>query len=169
MRVRMSLNEQKFPGHGSSGAVSRPGAAARRGIIPDIGILSRSYPGFVPSHYLFENLPLIVFQKRHEQDMAHGAHCLFQNRPMSDFHIKNVRSRGSFRYLGRRAISPTQTFRAAGIWIFSTQTFFGSFEGGRCDAKYRFSKRRSELAGSKIFEGGDLNENGNCKKENTFT
>ena len=33
VRVRMSVDVQTFPGHGSSGAVSRPGAAAQRGII----------------------------------------------------------------------------------------------------------------------------------------
>ena len=33
VRVWMSVDEQMFPGHGSSWAVSRPGVAARRRII----------------------------------------------------------------------------------------------------------------------------------------
>ena len=38
------------------------------------------------------------------------------------FQIGSERYGGPFRYLGHRAIFPTQTLRVAGIWIFSTQT-----------------------------------------------
>ena len=44
VRVWMSVDVQTFPGHGSSGAVSRPGAAARRGIIR--GLVPSSYNKF---------------------------------------------------------------------------------------------------------------------------
>ena len=53
--------------------------------------------------------------------MAHGAHFLCETRQMIKFQIGTARSGGSFRYLGRRAIFPPQTLRAAGIWIFPTQ------------------------------------------------
>ena len=52
--------------------------------------------------------------------MAHGAHLLFETRLMVAFQGGNERYGGPFRYLGRRAIFPTQTLRAAGIWILST-------------------------------------------------
>ena len=57
--------------------------------------------------------------------MAHGAHFLCETRPMIDFQIGHARYVGPFRYLGRRAIFPPQTLRAAGIWIFPTQTSRG--------------------------------------------
>ena len=52
--------------------------------------------------------------------MAYGAHLLSETRPMINLSSGNERYGGRFRYLGRRAISPTQTLHAAGIWIFST-------------------------------------------------
>ena len=55
--------------------------------------------------------------------MAYGAHFLIEARPMIDFQIGYERYGGPFRYLGRRAISPTQTLRAAGIW-FSLHKLF---------------------------------------------
>ena len=73
--------------------------------------LYKSYPGFVPAHASFENRSLIDFPIGHEHHTAHGAYCFFETRPMIDFQMGNARSRGSFRYLGRRAIFPTQTFR----------------------------------------------------------
>ena len=55
--------------------------------------------------------------------MAHGAHFLFETRSMIIFPIGNERFGGPFRYLGRRAIFPTETLRAARIWIFPPQNF----------------------------------------------
>ena len=63
------------------------------------------------------------FQIGNEHHLAHGEHFLFETRPMIDFQIGIERYGGPFRYLGRRAIFLTQTLRAAGIWIFSTQIF----------------------------------------------
>ena len=60
--------------------------------------------------------------------MACDAHFLFESRPMIDFQIGNERYGGPFRYLGRRAIFPTQTLRAAGICVFSTQTSEGDLD-----------------------------------------
>ena len=57
--------------------------------------------------------------------MAHGAHFLFDTRPMIYFKRGYERYGDPFRYLGRRAIFPTQTLRAAGIWIFSARTSGG--------------------------------------------
>ena len=60
--------------------------------------------------------------------MAHGAHFLCETRPMIDFQIGHARYVGPFRYLGRRKIFPTQTLRAAGICVFSTQTSEGDLD-----------------------------------------
>ena len=95
--------------------------------------------------------------------MAHGAHFLCESRLMVEFHVGNARSGGSFRYLSRRAIFPTHTFRAAGIWIFlsSTQSFLVASKGRDLTQNIDFQKRKVSLQGSTIFEGRDLNENGN--------
>ena len=78
--------------------------------------------------------------------MAHGAHFLCEARVMVEIQIGTARSGAPFRYIGRRAIFLTQTLGAAGIWIFSTQTFGvlvlrwtggwgGKKEGETCDDK----------------------------------
>ena len=61
-------------------------------------------------------------------DMAHGAHFLSETRLLIEFPIGHTRSGGPFRYLGRLAIFLAQTFRAAGISIFSTQASGGDLD-----------------------------------------
>ena len=58
-----------------------------------------------------------------EHHMAYGARFLFGTRPMIDFESGNEHYGGAFRYFGLGAIFPTQSLRAAGIWILSTQFF----------------------------------------------
>ena len=56
--------------------------------------------------------------------MARSAHFPVETRTMIDFQKRNERYGGLFRYLGRRAIFPTQTLRPAVIWIFLNYTNF---------------------------------------------
>ena len=95
--------------------------------------------------------------------MAHGAHFRFETRPMIDFQIGNELYGGPFRYLGRWAILLTQASRAVGIGISPTQTFFAGFERGAGGDVMQISifKEKVSLQESNIFEGDDLNENGN--------
>ena len=66
---------------------------------------------------------MATFQPGDEHHITYGAHFPFETRPTIDFQIGNKRYGGPFRYLGHLTIFPTQTLRAAGIWIFSTQIF----------------------------------------------
>ena len=78
-------------GHGSSGAASQPGAAARRRIARLVRV-----PQTVHA-FLFENLSLaygsqfsfakrclVAFQISYEHHMAYGAHFLSDTRPLID-------------------------------------------------------------------------------------
>ena len=79
----MSVDVQTFPGHGSSGAVSRLGAA---GEVLSPVLLPRSWTQFLYLPILFENRPLAVFTIGREH---HIAHVLFESRQMIDFQIGN--------------------------------------------------------------------------------
>ena len=62
---------------------------------------------------------------------------------MIDFQIGSENYGGPFRYLGRRAILPTQTLRAAGLWIFSTvDTNFSIAVGIDCSIRIIFFVER---------------------------
>ena len=54
--------------------------------------------------------------------------CYAKLEYLSNIEMGNARSGGPSRYLGRRAIFPTQTLRAAGICVFSTQTSEGDLD-----------------------------------------
>ena len=79
--------------------------------------------------------------------MAHVAHFPFETRPIIDFDIGNERYGGPFRYLGRRAIFPKQTLRAAGIWIFvlHVQVVFDRKMEGRFGENWQFSMKEIEF------------------------
>ena len=54
---------------------------------------------------------MVDFKLGNEHQLTYGAHLLFETRPMIDSHSGHERYGGPFRYLGRQAIFPTQTFR----------------------------------------------------------
>ena len=77
---------------------------------------------------------------------------------MIDFQVGNERYGSLFRYLGRREVLFYPNFLRGRNLDFSftsdvvrTSFSFGSFEGGRGDAKYRFSDPENELAGGPTF------------------
>ena len=112
---------KSFPAMAVVGQSAGPARWPGEVLCPDIvqtDIIPVLVPGFVPAHSHFEDRSLIVFAIGNERHMAHDTHFLCETRVMVEFQSGHARSGGSFRYVGRRAIFPTQTFRAAGIWIF---------------------------------------------------